>query len=190
MPAVLLDRDGVINENRAEYVTTWEDFRFLPGALEALVALRRLGVRLAVVTNQSAVGRRLLAPQALEEIHRRMLARCAAVGIAIDGVFVCPHAPWDRCACRKPQPGLLLRAMGALGEPPQRCVAIGDGHEDLLAAAASGVPFVLVRTGRGEEALRHPACLTIPPLFVADDLRAAAETLRAYVTEPVLESTS
>src|SRR3972149_182151 len=122
MPLVLLDRDGVINENRADYVTRWEQFRFLPGALDGLTALRRLGFRLAVVTNQSAIGRGLLSTQTLEEIHRRMFARCDAHGITIEGIFACPHAPWERCDCRKPRPGLLLAAMAALGELPERCI--------------------------------------------------------------------
>ena len=180
MPAVLLDRDGVINENRASYVTRWADFRFLPRSLEALAALRRLGLRLAVVTNQSVVGRGLLARQTLEDIHRRMLAHCARGGITIDGVLTCPHTPWDGCDCRKPQPGLLLRAMAALGEPPERCVAIGDGPEDALAAQAAGVPFALVRTGRGEETLARLDGQLPPPLFVARDLWDASQALQQY----------
>lgn len=180
MPAVLLDRDGVINENRADYVTRWEDFRFLPRTLEALAALRRLGLRLAVVTNQSAVGRGLLALHTLDEIHRRMLAHCARNGVTIAGVFACPHAPWDGCGCRKPRPGLLLQAMAALGEPPERCVAIGDSHEDLRAAEAAGVPFILVRTGRGEEFLRRLDHHDHSSLLVADDLWEACQALRAH----------
>ena len=180
MPAVLLDRDGVINENRAHYVTRWEEFRFLPRALDALAALGRLGLRLAVVTNQSAVGRGLMTREDLDEIHRRMIARCAWRGAAIDGVFVCPHLPWQGCGCRKPKPGLLLQALAALGEPPERCVAVGDSADDLLAAKAAGVPFVLVRTGHGEETLRHPSCRQHPPLLVARDLWAASVALRAH----------
>lgn len=185
MPAVLLDRDGVINENRADYVTRWEEFRFLPRSLQALAALRGLGLRLAVVTNQSAVGRGLLAPDALHEIHRRMVASCARGGAAIEGVFACPHAPWDGCDCRKPRPGLLLRALAALGEPAEECVAIGDGVEDLLAARAAGVPFVLVRTGRGEETLRHPEFQAHRPVLVAHDLWEACQAL---ATSPELQT--
>ena len=181
MPAVLLDRDGVINEDRPDYVRRWEEFRFLPRSLSALAALGRLGLRLAVVTNQSAVGRGLLAPDTLDEIHRRMLAHCARSGAAIQGVFACPHAPWDGCRCRKPRPGLLFEAMAALGEPPERCVVIGDSHEDLRAAEAAGVSFVLVRTGRGEETLRHSDCRTRPPLFVARDLWEACQALSAHL---------
>ena len=177
MTAVLLDRDGVVNEDRPGYVTRWEEFRFLPGALDALATLWAAGLRLVVVTNQSAVGRGLLPPQTLDDIHERMLAHCAADGIAIEGVFACRHAPWEGCACRKPRPGLLLQAMAALDERPQSCVAIGDSVEDLLAAKAASVPFVLVRTGRGEQALRHPAARLYPPILVARDLRAAARVL-------------
>ena len=190
MPLALMDRDGVINENRADYVTRWEEFRFLPGALDGLTALQRLGLRLAVVTNQSAVGRGLLSARTLEEIHRRMLAHCDVQGVTIEGIFVCPHAPWEGCDCRKPRPGLLWEAMAALGEPPERCVAIGDGHEDLLAARAAAVPFVLVRSGRGEETLRHRAFREYPPLFVAQDLWAAALALGAHIGERLLARAS
>ena len=182
MTAVLLDRDGVINEDRPGYVTRWEEFRFLPGALDAMATLRAAGVRLAVITNQSAVGRGLLSPQTLDEIHRRMLTHCAAADIAIQGVFACQHVPWEGCSCRKPRPDLLLQAMAALDERPQSCVAIGDSVEDLLAAQAAGVPFVLVRTGRGEQALHHPASRLYPPILVARDLRAAAYVLLARLS--------
>ncbi|MEX1254306.1 MAG: HAD-IIIA family hydrolase [Dehalococcoidia bacterium] len=188
MAAVLLDRDGVINKNRVDYVKRWDEFEFLPGALEALATMRAAGLRLAVVTNQSAVGRGLLASHRLREIHRRMLVLCAANGGAIEGVFACEHAPWAGCGCRKPQPGLLRRATAALGEPPERCVFIGDAPEDLLAARAARVPFVLVRTGRGEETLRHAAYRETPPLYVARSLTDAASAVRsrfAARTEPV-----
>ena len=178
MPTLLLlDRDGVINENRPDYVTRWEDFRFLPRTLEALAALQRLGLRLAIITNQSAVGRGLLKPGALDDIHQRMLAACAESGIVIEAVFVCPHAPGDGCACRKPRPGLLLQAMAALGEPPERCLAIGDGYEDLQAANEAGVPFVLVRTGRGRETARRLNGRASSTLIV-DDLWAVYQALR------------
>jgi len=181
MTAVLLDRDGVINEERPGYVTRWEEFRFLPGALEAMAALQAADMRLAVITNQSAVGRGLLPAETLDDIHERMVTRCAAGGVAIERVFACRHAPWDGCACRKPRPGLLLQAMAALDERPQSCVAIGDSVEDLLAAQAASVPFVLVRTGRGEQAFRHPASRRHPPILVARDLRAAVHVLSARV---------
>ena len=187
MTAVLLDRDGVINEDRPGYVTRWEEFRFLPGALEALATLSAADLRLAVVTNQSAVGRGLLPRETLDDIHERMLTHCATGGIAIEGVFACHHAPWEGCGCRKPRPGLLLQAMAALDERAQSCVAIGDSVEDLLAAQAASVPFVLVRTGRGEQTLRHPASRLSPPILVARDLRAVASVLPALLSRRTME---
>lgn len=180
MAAVLLDRDGVINEDSPGYVLSWEEFRFLPGALGALAALGQMGLRLAIVTNQSAVGRGLLAEHELAAIHQQMLDRCVRGGARIEGVFVCPHTPWEGCGCRKPRPGLFKRALEVLNERPERCVAVGDSITDLRAAAAADVPFVLVRTGRGEETLRHPACQTYPPVFVGRDLWDVARTLPAY----------
>jgi D-glycero-D-manno-heptose 1,7-bisphosphate phosphatase len=180
MALILLDRDGVINESPEPYVTRWDEFRFLPAALEGLLALRRAGFRLAVVTNQSAVGRGLMSRSALDKIHDRMLARCADADVTIEAVFACPHAPWHGCTCRKPAPGLLRAAMSALGEPPEECVAIGDSEADLLAAHAASVPFVLVRTGHGEETFWREACRRSPPLFVARDLRDAAAALASF----------
>ncbi len=180
MAAVLLDRDGVINEDSPGYVLRWEEFRFLPGALEALAALGQMGLRLAIVTNQSAVGRGLLAEHELAAIHQLMLDRCVRSGARIEGIFVCSHAPWEGCDCRKPRPGLFRSALAALNERAERCVAVGDSIADLRAAAAADVPFVLVRTGRGEETLRHPVCRTHPPVFVGRDLSDVARTLPAY----------
>lgn len=177
---MLLDRDGVINENRDDYVTRCEDFRFLPGSLEALAALRGLGLRLTICTNQPAVGRGLLAQQTLDAIHGRMLSRCRRAGAIVDAVLTCPHAPADACVCRKPRPGLLLRAMTLLGARPDHCIAVGDSIADLLAAHAAGVPFILVRTGRGERAMLDPAVRAHPPLRIAANLLEAAGWLERH----------
>jgi len=170
----------VINEQCDGYVTAWEEFRFLPGALDALAELRRQGLRLAVITNQSAVGRGLMTAETLAEIHERMSARCADRGVAFEGMFVCPHAPEAGCRCRKPRPGLIFEALARLGETPARCVAIGDDETDLRAARNASVPFILVRTGRGEETLRLEVAAKHPPAFVARDLRDACDAVRAH----------
>lgn len=180
MPALLLDRDGVINENSERYVTRWEEFRFLSGSVEAMAALRAEGLRLAVTTNQSAVGRGLMTAERLDTIHGRMLAHCQARGATIAAVLACRHAPTDGCDCRKPRPGLLRRAIAALDERPGTCLAIGDSWEDLLAARAAGVGFELVLTGRGRQALDHPAVRQHAPLFVADDLRDAVVGIKRH----------
>src|SRR5688500_5693601 len=103
--AVFLDRDGVINEYRSEYVRTWEELRFLPGAMEAIARLTRAGIPVVVVTNQSGIGRGVIAREVVDEIHRRM-----GEEIAIAAVMVCPHHPDDACECRKPKPGMLRQA--------------------------------------------------------------------------------
>lgn len=180
MPAVLLDRDGVINEHRPDYVRSWDQFRFLPRSLEALAAMSRAGLRLAVVTNQSAVGRGLVPPATLHDIHRRMLERCARAGARIDGVFTCHHAPTAACACRKPRPGLLLQAMRALGAGRAECVVIGDSVGDLRAALVVGAAFILVRTGRGQETLASLAPQRRLEIVVAEDLWDAQHAARRH----------
>jgi D-glycero-D-manno-heptose 1,7-bisphosphate phosphatase len=181
MRAVLLDRDGVINQHRRDHVTSWERFAFLPRSLEALAGMQALGLRVAVVTNQSAVGRGLMTRSALDDIHQRMLARCREAGAAIDAVFACLHAPWDGCACRKPRPGLLLHALAALNEQPKDSILVGDSPEDLRAAHAAGVPFVLVRTGRGEETLARAGADGHRPALVAGDLWDAYLAVRGWL---------
>jgi D-glycero-D-manno-heptose 1,7-bisphosphate phosphatase len=178
MPTVLVDRDGVINENRPDYVKSWEEFSFLPGALEGLAALRAAGVRVAVATNQSAVGRGLLTAEALDLIHRCMRETVRSLGGHIEDILCCPHAPWERCLCRKPQPGLLLTALARMDERPGRSFFVGDTLDDLTAAREAGVPFVMVRTGRGREELARLDGQQ-PPAYVADDLRQACRWILA-----------
>jgi D-glycero-D-manno-heptose 1,7-bisphosphate phosphatase len=180
MPAVLLDRDGVINEHRYGYVRSWEQFRFLPRALDALAAMSRAGLRLAVVTNQSAVGRGLVPAATLRQIHQRMVQRCARAGAHIDGVFACHHTPSAACPCRKPKPGLLLQAMTALAAPSEECVVIGDGIGDLDAALAVGASFILVRSGRGRETLARLGPRLPFGVVVADDLWEAQDVVRRH----------
>jgi D-glycero-D-manno-heptose 1,7-bisphosphate phosphatase len=173
---IFLDRDGVINRQRPDYVKCWEEFEFLPGALDALRRLAEPGWPVAVITNQSAVGRGLVAAGTVAEIHRRMTAAVAAAGGRIDGVFVCPHRPDEGCTCRKPLPGLLLQAASAFGLRPADCYLVGDAVTDLRAARAAGCRPVLVRTGL--------AGLDLPGLLAGEagvplvaDLAAAADTI-------------
>ena len=172
-PAVLLDRDGVINRNRTDYVKSWDEFEFLPGSLEALRMLAEQGTRVIVVTNQSVVGRGIIPQDELDRIHARMTREIEAHGGRIDAILCCSHSPDDGCLCRKPRPGLLLEAMDRFQLDPNLCYVVGDSLNDLMAARAAGLPFVMVLTGQGRESLSHPAC-GCPPSWVAGDLRAAA----------------
>lgn len=144
---VFLDRDGVIIRNRLDYVKSWSEVEILPGALEAIALLCSHGCRLTVVTNQSAIGRGIVARSDVDEIHRRLDALIVEAGGTITGYFVCPHTPDERCKCRKPRPGLLLQAADALGIPVERATVVGDQVADLDAATAVGCNAILVESG-------------------------------------------
>src|SRR5579883_172554 len=156
--AVFLDRDGVLNVDRPGGVVRPEDFELLPGALEALAILARERVPVHVVTNQANVGR-----EVVDEIHRAMLADVRRAGGEIASVHVCYHAPEDGCDCRKPAPGLLLRAAREHSLDLARVVLVGDDRRDLEAARAAGAVPVLVRTGKGAGVEKALAVSPLPP---------------------------
>jgi D-glycero-D-manno-heptose 1,7-bisphosphate phosphatase len=171
-PFVLVDRDGTINvEHPGGYVLDPDDFVLLPGSLEGLRALRDLGLPIAVVTNQSPIARGWIDSDRLEEIHARM--RSLLPDIELTGIYVCPHAPEDGCACRKPGTELLLRAAADIGADPADGFLVGDKTSDIEAGRRAGMTTLLVRTGYGEQALREGA----PADHVVEDLRAAADLI-------------
>jgi D-glycero-D-manno-heptose 1,7-bisphosphate phosphatase len=173
---VILDRDGVLNREapNAGYVREPAEFVWLPGALEALARLHRAGMRLSVATNQSGVGRGLMSLAQLAAVHERMRTEAAQHGGALDAVLFCPHAPEDGCACRKPEPGLILAAIERSGIPAAESVVVGDDHRDLEAAARAGVNAVLVRTGKGRRTESQLQDTTVPTY---DDLPELARAL-------------
>ncbi|MCJ7567863.1 MAG: HAD-IIIA family hydrolase [Anaerolineales bacterium] len=151
-PAVFLDRDGVIIENRADYVRSWADVSFLPGALEALRHLNTRPYRIIIITNQSAIGRGILALEEARSISERIVTAVEREGGRIDAVYMCPHAPWEGCNCRKPQPGLILQAAEENEIDLQTSYFIGDALPDLQAAQVAGIKDrILVLTGRGRD---------------------------------------
>ena len=171
---VLVDRDGTLNvEDRGSYVLRADDFALLPGALEGLRRLRDLGLPIAVVTNQSPLSRGWIDDAGLDEIHARMRELLAADGIELAGIYVCPHAPGEGCACRKPGTELLLRAAADIGAEPSEGFLVGDKESDIEAGRAAGMTTVLVLTGQGRDAVRVGA----PADHVASDLSGAAETI-------------
>ncbi|MGB0621129.1 MAG: D-glycero-beta-D-manno-heptose 1,7-bisphosphate 7-phosphatase [Myxococcota bacterium] len=172
---ILIDRDGVINDEAAGFVKHVSEFHAIPGSLEAIARLSRAGHRVAIVTNQSGLARSLFSLQDLEEIHRELLDRVAERGGRIDRIEICPHLPTTGCACRKPAPGMLARAAEALGFEPDQSILIGDRASDLAAAEAFGCPGLLVRTGHGGRTER--AMHTIDTTRVFDDLAAAVNAV-------------
>lgn len=146
--AILLDRDGVINRERADYVKQWDEFEFLPGVLPALCTLATLAVPILVVSNQSAIGRGLVSLATVNVIHQQARQVIQRAGGRIDGFFICPHHPAEKCDCRKPKPGLLLQAAAAFDLCLADCVFIGDAITDYEAALAAGCQSMLVQSGR------------------------------------------
>jgi D-glycero-D-manno-heptose 1,7-bisphosphate phosphatase len=169
-PAVLLDRDGTLNESPDGWITSVEEFVPIPGAFEAVGRLCRAGWPCSVTTNQSCVGRGIATMEQVERVNRECSRLAAEHGAAFDGVFVCPHAPEDGCPCRKPLPGLLLQAAAAHEYDLFRSYAIGDSDRDIVAGRAAGATPLLVLTGHGRKARsEHPVHLTFPTVAEAID---------------------
>jgi D-glycero-D-manno-heptose 1,7-bisphosphate phosphatase len=181
--AVFLDRDGVINENWPGYVKSWEEMEFLPGALEALRALAQSDFLIVVTTNQSAIGRGLMPPQAVDRIHRLLRETVEGHGGRLDAIYVCPHAPEDGCQCRKPAPGLLLAAAADLGLSLARSYLVGDALSDIQAAQAVSATGILVMTGRGREQVKQPPPAGLQPYHVAEDLAGAVDLIQELEAE-------
>lgn len=173
--AVFLDRDGVINENQPDYVRSWAEVRFIPGALEALAHLAQAPFAVVVVTNQSAIGRGLMAEKVAAEINRRLQEVVTAHGGRIDAFYVCPHTPEEGCACRKPQPGLLLQAAEEQDLDLAASYLVGDALSDVQAARAAGVHPILVLTGRGRQQLPLLPANLRQGCTVVEDLSAAVD---------------
>jgi D-glycero-D-manno-heptose 1,7-bisphosphate phosphatase len=179
MQAVLLDRDGVINRERADYVKSWQEFEFLPGVLPALQRLTTLAIPIVVITNQSVIGRGIVEPAVVAAIHQQLCQAVSAAGGRIDRFFVCPHHPADRCPCRKPQPGLLYQAAQQVGFTLTEAVFIGDAVTDFEAACAVGCQSILVRSGRQGAALDRLLIDTLLPPPIVADLQGAVNLLFA-----------
>ena len=175
---VILDRDGVLNYEApaGSYVREPSEFRWLPGALEGLALLRRAGLRLSVATNQAGVGRGVMSLAQLAAVHERMQAEAAAHGGTIDAVLYCPHAPEERCSCRKPAPGLIQAAVAGSGIAASDTIVVGDDLRDLEAAERAGIAAALVRTGKGR---RTEAMLGNAAVPAYDDLRELARAILA-----------
>ena len=155
MKLVILDRDGVINEDSDAFIKSAQEWRAIPGSLEAIARLNSAGFTVAVATNQSGVGRGLFDIDALESIHKRMRSELAALGGKIDALVFCPCHPDDGCDCRKPKPGMLLEIGERFQVPLEKVPFIGDSRRDLEAAQAAGARAILVRTGKGAQVLEQ-----------------------------------
>lgn len=175
MRLLILDRDGVINCDRDDYIKSPEEWVPIPGSLEAIGRATRAGLRMVVVTNQSGLARGLFDIVTLHAIHRRMLEGVQEHGGQIDGIFYCPHAPEAGCLCRKPAPGLLEMVSERLHKSLEDVPFIGDSLSDIEAARRAGARPILVKTGKGERTLQTGVGLELVPIF--SDLASAIDDL-------------
>lgn len=152
---IILDRDGVINEETADYVKSPAEWKPIPGSLEAIALLTQAGYTIVVATNQSGVGRGYYSEEDLAQIHQKMTACAKAKGGTIDKIFYCPHHPDDHCACRKPASGLFDQIAAMYKINLSGVIAIGDSLRDIQAAEKVDCKRLLVLTGNGEKTLKN-----------------------------------
>jgi D-glycero-D-manno-heptose 1,7-bisphosphate phosphatase len=174
---VILDRDGVINRDSDQFIKAPEEWRPLPGSLEAIARMNHAGFRVVIATNQSGVGRGLFEMATLNAIHEKMHRALALVGGRIDAVFFCPHTADAECECRKPKTGMLKEIGVRFGVDLAGVPCIGDSLRDLTSAEAAGAQPILVLTGKGEKTLREGAFPNNTVIF--PDLAFAASALLA-----------
>jgi len=171
---ILLDRDGTVIEEK-NYLRDPAGVALLPGAVEGMRLLRDAGFGLVLITNQSGIGRGYFTLEDLDRVHERLRELLIEVGISLDGIYICPHAPEQECECRKPKPKLALDAARDLGFDLTRSWMIGDKAADVGLARNCGAGAVLVRTGYGAEAEAEG----VKPEIFADNLLDAAQQIKA-----------
>lgn len=177
---IILDRDGVINEDSDDYVKSVDEWIPIPGSIEAIAELSKAGYTVAVATNQSGIGRGLFGLDDLEAMHEKFISLVEELGGEVDGIFYCPHAPEDNCHCRKPKPGLIEAIESEFNVPVAGCFIVGDSQRDLEAGFIKGCVPILVKTGKGLKSLqslpeKNPALFA--KTVVYDDLNSFVKKL-------------
>ncbi len=179
MKLVILDRDGVINHDRDDFVKNSIEWVALDRAPEAIALLSQAGWKVVIATNQSGLGRGLFDMHALNAMHEKMHRMVQRAGGRIDAIFFCPHTPDAGCQCRKPKSGMVIDIAERYGVKPDSLIMIGDSLRDLESVAAVGGRSILVKTGKGSATLEKGG---LPAgTLVFDDLFAAAEFLLSQI---------
>ncbi len=172
---IILDRDGVINQDSDAYVKSPDEFVLLPGSAAAIARLYQAGYRITIATNQSGLARGYFSVETLEAMHQKLEQAVTAAGGRIELIRHCPHGPDDHCDCRKPRPGLIHQIEQALNISAKDAWLVGDSLRDLQAGQACGCQVALVRTGKGERTLEKGEGLDQVAVFA--DLAAFADHL-------------
>ncbi len=180
LAAAFLDRDGVINHDSPNYILSPDDWQPIAGSLEAIVRLNQAGIKVVLISNQSAVARQYISQEMLDRIHQKMCDALAAIGGHLDAAYYCTHGPDDNCPCRKPKAGMILQALHELNiqHPEQNCLFFGDSVRDIAAAKAAQMPAILLRSGyKDADEVFAEASKIQTPLRNEPDLSTAIDTL-------------
>lgn len=177
MKLIVLDRDGVINVDSEQFIKSPDEWKPIPGSLEAIARLNESGWRVVVASNQSGVGRGLFDMDTLNAINEKMTKAIGQVGGRLDAIFFCPHSADSTCDCRKPRPGMFLQIAERFNVDMKGVPVVGDSLRDLQAGVAVGCQPYLVLTGKGAKTQADPA---LPEgTLVFPDLAAVAAQLTA-----------
>ncbi len=155
MKLIILDRDGVINFDSDQFIKSPEEWKPVPGSLEAIARLNHAGYTVVVATNQSGIGRGLFEMSTLTAIHEKLQKMLAQAGGRVEAFFYCPHTADLKCSCRKPEPGMLLEIADRFDVDLGGVPAIGDSLRDLVSAEKVGAKPILVLTGKGQKTLEN-----------------------------------
>jgi D-glycero-D-manno-heptose 1,7-bisphosphate phosphatase len=166
---IVLDRDGVINVDSTEYVKSADEWRPLPGSIDAIARLCKMGFVVYIATNQAGLARHKFNTDDLAAMHSKLNTLVEKAGGVIAGIFFCPHHPNDGCECRKPKPGLLTQIRAAHSHPIESMTFVGDSIKDIMAALAGDCQPVLVLTGNGHQTQRELS-VGLPVIPVFNDL--------------------
>lgn len=171
---VILDRDGVINFESHAYIKTPDEWKDIPGSIDAISQLTKAGHTLVIATNQSGVNRKLFSLDMLNAIHLKMLRKIEAAGGKIEKIYFCPHTPEDNCDCRKPKTGLFKKIFSDYPVKPKEVIVVGDSLRDLQAGHEMGCQLILVRTGNGNKTEKKLKDFNFS-VQIFDDLKAVAD---------------
>ncbi len=176
---IILDRDGVINEDRSDFVKSPSELVFIDGALKAILRLNTLKHHVVIATNQSCIGRGIISEDALTQIHGKLLQELNRIGGKIDEIFFAPDPPWAATDMRKPGAGMILAAMQKFRTPPSQTIFIGDALRDMQAAKKAGCHRLLVQTGKGRKTQADETLAELLPVSVAADLTEAVSFIES-----------
>lgn len=178
MKLIILDRDGVINRDSDQFIKSPEEWQPIDGSLDAIAFLTQAGYTIAVATNQSGIARGYFTVETLNEMHGKMHRLVQQAGGEISGVWFCPHTADSHCACRKPEPGMILDILERFNAEASETYLVGDSLRDLQAIARAGGRPVLVLTGKGKKTLAKEKDRLPENTLVFDDLLAFSQYLR------------